>query len=143
MISLSIDGSLLVQLANFILLILVLNFLLYRPIRRILADREELFTRLKEKAEKASIALESGDAEKVRLNTESVRQAMAIKNELTQKGQQQEKNILVEAQEQAARQVSEGRVRLSHATELARATLSTETQGIANNIAEKILGRAV
>ena len=143
MISLSIDGSLLVQLANFCLLILVLNFLLYRPIRNILADRKELFSRLEEKAEKAKIELESGDAEKLRLNTESLRLAMNHKNEITHKGQQQEKNILAEAQEQAARQVSESRVRLAHSTDLARAALAQDTTVLANNIAEKILGRAV
>ena len=37
----NIDGTLFVQIANFIILIFVLNSVLYRPIRKILKEREE------------------------------------------------------------------------------------------------------
>ena len=37
----SVDGSLFIQIANFLILIFILNIVLYRPIRKILIDRKE------------------------------------------------------------------------------------------------------
>ena len=141
MVSITLDKSLIIQLVNFLLLIFALNYLLYKPILKILAERKELFDRLKEKAAKAKTEIESGEAEKTRLNAESIRQALHLKNELTAKGHEQEKTILAEAQEQATRQINESRTRLQQSISAARATLSQETQTIAREMAEKILGR--
>lgn len=143
MVSINLDVSLLIQLANFLLLILALNVFLYRPIRKILAERKELFDRLKDKAAKAKAELEGGEAEKSRLNAESLRQALALKHELTAKGQEREKAILAEAGETAARQINDGRAKIQESTSAARAALTQEVQSIAKNMAEKILGRAV
>lgn len=143
MVSIDLNFSLLVQLANFLFLFLALNYLLIRPIRGILAERKELFDRLKDKAAKAQVELDSGEAEKLRLNAESLRQGLSLKNELVTKGQQQQVCILVAAQELAARQLSENRGQLAQSVAAAKVTLARETQAISKEIAEKILGRAI
>jgi len=143
MVSIDLDISLLVQLVNFILLILAMNYLLYRPILKILAERRELFDRLKDKASKAKSALESGEAEKERLNAESLRQGLNLRSELTARGLEQEKALLAEAQEKAARQVSEARTKLQQSAAAARAALTQETAEIAREMASKILGRQI
>lgn len=122
---------------------LALNYFLYRPIRKILAERRELFDRLKEKAAKAKSEIENGEAEKASLNAESLRLALNLKNELSAKGQEQEKAILAEAQEQAARQISDSREKLRQSSSAARSALTQEVQNIAREMAEKILGRAI
>ena len=141
MVSISLDGSLVVQLVNFFLLILALNYFLYQPIRKILAERRELFDSLKEKAAKAKAEIENGESEKARLNAESIRQGLNLKNELTAKGLDQEKSILADAQEKAARQTSEARTRLQQSLSQAKAALTAESQIIAREMAEKVLGR--
>lgn len=143
MVSINLDTSLFIQLANFLFLILALNYLLYKPILKILRERRELFNRLKSKADEAKAELENGEAEKARLNAESLRQALVLKNEVIEKGREREKIILAEAQEQATRQVNEGRVRLAQSVSTARAALAQETRTIAKEMAEKILGRAI
>lgn len=143
LVSIGLNSTLLIQLANFLFLIVALNFLLYRPIRKILAERKELFTRLKNKAAKAKAELESGEAEKARLNAESLRQGLNLKNELVLTGQQQEISILAEALEQAARKLSENRELLAQSVLVAETALVQETQLISKEIAEKILGRAL
>jgi len=45
----SIDGSLFIQIANFIFLIWALNVVLYRPIRKILNQRQEKMDGLEKK----------------------------------------------------------------------------------------------
>lgn len=143
MVSIDLDISLFIHLANFILLILAMNYLLYRPILSILAERREVFDRLKDKAAKAKAALENGEAEKERLNAESLRQGLGLRSELTAKGLEQEKAILAEAQEKASRQVSEARTRLQQSAASARTSLAQETQAIAREMASKILGRKI
>ncbi|MDR1045077.1 MAG: ATP synthase F0 subunit B [Candidatus Adiutrix sp.] len=143
MVSISLDFSLFIQLANFVFLILALNHFLYRPIRQILAERRALFDRLRDKASKAKAELENGEAEKTRLNAESLRQALNLKNEITAKSQAEEKTLLAEAHEQAGRQLSDGRAKLQQSVSAARAALTQETKSIAREIAEKILGRKI
>lgn len=141
MVSIDLDFSLWIQLVNFLLLIVALNCLLYRPILKILAERRELFDRLKDKASKAKTALESGEAEKERLNAESLRQGLRLKHDLTAGGSEREKAILAEAQEKAAGQVSEARAKLQQSAAAAREALARETTEIAREMASKILGR--
>ncbi len=141
MVSINLDGTLIVQLVNFLLLVLALNYLLYRPIRKIMTERAELFDKLKDKAAKAKAEIENGEAEKARLKAESLRQGLNLKNELTAKSLEQEKSILADAQEKALRQTAEARTRLRQSLEQARAALSQESQNIARDMAEKVLGR--
>lgn len=143
MVSIDLNYSLLIQLANFFFLLLALNYLLFRPIRSILAERKELFDRLKDKVAKAQVELESGDAEKIRLNAESLRQGLSLKNELVTNGQQKEISVLAEAQEQSTRQIAENRAQLAQAVAAAKVSLALETQAISKEIAEKILGRTI
>jgi F-type H+-transporting ATPase subunit b len=42
----SIDGSLFIQIVNFIFLIFILNIILYKPIRKVLIQRKEKITGL-------------------------------------------------------------------------------------------------
>lgn len=143
MVSINLDFSLFVQMVNFLLLMLVMNYFLYRPIRKILDERKTLFNRLKDKAAKAKTEIESGEAEKVRLNTESLRQGLGLKSEFVAKAHEQEKILLTEANEQAQRQINDGRAKLSLSLNDARESLKKEVEGIAKDITEKILGRVI
>lgn len=143
MVSINLDISLVIQLINFLLLILAMNWLLYRPIRKVLTERREFMDRLKNKAAKAKTELESGEAEKARLNAESLRQALHQKNEITARAASEEKNILAEAQEQVARQINDSRAKLQQAASAARSVLAQDVERIAKDMAEKILGRNI
>lgn len=143
MVDITLNGSLIVQLVNFLLLIFALNYFLYKPIQKILGERRELFDRLKEKSAKAKAELESGEAEKARLNAESIRQAMGLKNELLAKSQKEEKEILADANEQASRLINEGRSKLAQSLGSARTALKEEVKSISLEMAEKVLGRKI
>lgn len=143
MVSISFDTSLVIQLVNFLLLLAALNYLLYKPLRKILAERKEFFDTLREKASKAKAAIENSEHEKARLHAEAMRQALALKNELLQKGLEQEKSILARAQDEAARQTAEAKTRLAESAAVAREALARESESIARTMAEKILGRQI
>lgn len=141
MVNISLDFTLVIQIINFLLLMLAMNILLYRPLRKIIKERTELLARLRNRSSVAKAELENGAVEKDRLNTESLRQAISLKNEVTAKSREQEKSILAEAQEKILRQVGDSRTKLQQSAAAARQTLIAEIQTLAGEIAEKILGR--
>ncbi len=143
MVSISFDASMLIQLVNFILLMAAMNFFLYKPLRKILAERRQVFDRLKEEASKAKAAIDDGENEKARQNAESVRAALTVKNELVQRGLAEEKSILAQAQTQAAAHILEMRTSLAESQEKAREALARESESIARSMAEKVLGRTL
>ena len=49
----SIDGSLIIQIVNFIFLIWILNVVLYKPIRKVLIQRKEKIAGLEQKIDTA------------------------------------------------------------------------------------------
>ena len=141
MVTISLDVSFLIQIINFLLLMFFLNLFLFKPLREILGERAALLARLKDRAAAAKSEIENGEVEKARLNAESLRQALSLKNDLAARGREQESNLLAEAQEKAARQISDSRTRLRQSAAAARTALMAETQNLARDMAEKILGR--
>lgn len=122
---------------------LAMNILLYRPLRKIIKERTELLARLRNRSTAAEAELKNSEAEKDRLNAESLRQAISLKNEVTAKSREQEKSILAEAQEKILRQVGDSRTKLQESAAAAHQTLIAEIQTLAGEIAEKILGRTL
>ena len=143
MVSIQLDSSFIIQLINFLLLILVLNYLLYRPIRRILAERKALFGSLKEKAQAAQELIDKGEAEKVRLTTENLRLGLDAKNAMKEISQKEEKALLTKANEDAAKSLEAARAKIQAESQAARQRLEEESKIIAWEMAGKILGRSL
>ena len=67
------DGSVFIQIANFLFLIFALNLILYRPIRKILSDRREKIKGLESSTENAAKSLQ----EKERTLAKAIKDARA------------------------------------------------------------------
>ena len=137
------DGSLLIQIANFVFTIWVLNLLLYKPIRKILKQRKEKVDGLE-----LSIETSTKDArEKDEAFAAGIKDARAKgveqKNALVQEATDEEKSILAELNQKAQAELVEVREKIKQEAETARESLQKEVDSFAGQISEKILGRAV
>ena len=137
------DGSFLIQIINFVFLIWVLNVLLYRPIRKILAQR-------KEKIDGLELSIETSDKdalEKDEAFAAGIKEARARgfkeKETLMQEATDEEKKIIAEINSNAQAELSEVRDKIKKEAEVAREALHKEVDSFANQICQKILGRAV
>lgn len=137
------DGSTLIQIINFVFLIWVLNILLYRPIRKILARR-------KEKIDGLELSIETSDKdalEKDEAFTAGIKEARARgfkeKEALMQEATDEEKKIIAAINSQAQKELAEVRDKIKKEAEVAREALQKEVDSFANQICQKILGRAV
>ena len=137
------DWTLWVQMANFLLIIWVLNIILFRPIRNILIQRKEKITGLEQnietsdkEAKEKNEAFDSGirDARAKGLNE---------KNVLLQEAADEEKEIIDKINQKAQADLAEVREKIAKDVESVRASLQKEIDKFAGAIGEKILGRAV
>ncbi len=137
------DGSLLIQIANFVFTIWVLNLLLYKPIRKILKQRKDKVDGLE-----LSIETSTKDArEKDEAFAAGIKEARAKgvekKNNLVQEASDEEKSILAELNQKAQAELAEVRGKIKKEAKTARESLQKEVDSFADQISEKILGRAV
>ena len=137
------DGSVLIQIINFVFLIWVLNILLYRPIRKILAQR-------KEKMDGLELSIETSDKdalEKDEAFFAGIKEARARgfkeKEALMQQATEEEKKIIADINSNVQAELAEIRNKIVDEAEVARKSLQKEVDNFANQICQKILGRAV
>lgn len=138
-----INITLIVQIINFLVLLLVLNALLYKPVIAKIRERE---ARIRNDREKAA-ELDGQVQEQERRHQQElaiVRQTGAQeKNALTVEAKKKEAEILDKARAEASRIVEDMKASIRVEAEEVRKALTAEMTPLAQSISEKILGRPV
>ena len=138
-----VDGSVVIQIVNFILLIWIMNTVLYRPIRNMLLKRKEKVDGL----ENAIEMCDTGVREKDDAYLAGIRAARAKglkeKEALTQAAENEEKKIIAKINEKAQADLAKAKDRIAKDAEAVRVSLLGQVDLFATQIGEKILGRAV
>lgn len=139
----NVDGSVFIQIVNFIFLIWVLNIILYKPIRNVLAQRKEKITGLEQSIE----TFNYDSKEKEEAFDAGIKEARAKglkdKEALVEEASQEEKSIVEKINEKAQADLVQIRSKIAKDTESVRASLQQEVDSFADAIVKKILGRAV
>jgi F-type H+-transporting ATPase subunit b len=139
----SVDYTLIIQIINFLFLIWALNLVLYRPIRRIIAQRNEKIAGLETGIGKNEQDVE----EKDQAIRDGIRQArekgVEAKEALENEAREKEKEKVAQINEKAREELNRVREQVSRDMEAARRSLEGEVDRFADEISQKILGRAV
>jgi len=140
---LKVDYSLFIQIANFLLLLFLLNRILYRPIRRILAERAEQMSTFENTI--ADFQQKSTrDAEDLEKNMKSARkEGFDRKEGLRGEGFEEEKGLLQKATVSAGEHIGEATAEIGHHVEDVRKALEKDIGAFSQELAEKILGRSI
>ena len=140
---LSIDYTLFIQIANFLVLLLVLNLILYRPIRGILKQRkdeidsnENMAKDWRERAARFSAELQETIAI---TRKEGLKEKEGLKNI----GLEEEKKILRKVSVSVEEKIIRKREEIQERLGKARQTLQSEVEGFSRELAEKLLGRSL
>ena len=140
---LSIDGTMILQIANFLVLLVVMNIILYKPIRGILAKRDEEMASRQQVIDDYQNIVKS-DEEAIESGMVSARkEGYQEKESLKDLGQEEEKGVLQEAGAAVERKLTAAKQEIEAKVTAARETLESEITGFSNELAEKILGRSV
>jgi F-type H+-transporting ATPase subunit b len=139
----NVDGSLFIQIINFLFLIWILNAVMYRPVRNVLRRRKEKI----EGIEKEIETFAKDAKQKKAAFSEGIRSArvkgMKEKDLLTQAAVNEEKAIIGKISEKAQADLAKVREKIARDAEDVRKSLMTEMDAFADEIVRKILGRAV
>lgn len=139
----SIDGSIIIQIVNFLFLIWVLNIILYKPIRNVLLQRKKRIADFEH-----SIEASKKDAkEKDEAFSSGIKKARAKglkeKEDLLQIASEEERKIIEKINEKAQTNIVNVRAKIAEDAESARKSLQREVDTFADAIVQKILGRTV
>ena len=139
----SIDGSVVLQVVNFIFLIWILNLVLYKPIRKIMLQRKEKVTGFEMDIE----ALKTDAGEKDDRIASGISEARAKglreKEAILLKTAEEEKKIIEDINERTRTKLSDVRGKIEKDVEDVRKSLEKEVDDFVDAIGQKILGRAV
>ncbi|MDO9110264.1 MAG: ATPase [Desulfatirhabdiaceae bacterium] len=139
----NVDGSVFIQIANFIFLIWVMNMILYKPIRKALLQRKEKVSGLERSiAEFSTQALDKENAFASGIKEARVN-GMKEKQALIQSGSDEEKIIIESINQKAQAELAKSREKITKDAESVRISLQKELDTFVNAIGQKILGRAV
>ena len=137
------DGSIIIQIVNFLFAIWVLNVLLYKPIRKILTQRKEKVDGLELAIETSNHDVREKDDAFAAGIKEARTKGFKEKDALLQQATDEEKSILDDINRKAQAELAEIRDQIKKDAEVARESLQAQIGDFANQISQKILGRAV
>lgn len=137
------DMSTLIQVGNFLLLVLLLNIFLYKPVRKILAERKARVEGLEEVIRSSEEGVKTKEDEFNSGIRAARTQGVAVKDALVEEASQEEKRILAELNEKAQADLAQVREKVAKEVGSVREKLSKEVDSFAAAICEKILGRAL
>ncbi len=138
----SVDGSLFIQIINFLFLLYVLNLVLFKPVRKILLERKEKMYSLEKGVERLSTRMDEKDVAYKDGMKSARTEGLTKKEAIVEQASQEEKEILEKINKSAQANLAEVRKQVTEETEKARIALGKDVDIFARAIGEKILGRA-
>ena len=138
-----IDKSLLLQMVNFLFLLWILNIILYRPIRRILAERKQRVDGYLLDIRRLGDQIEEQKSEIADLTNLARKMGFEEKEALKHEAHKEQDRLLAEVNAQMEAKISDVKSQIAGEITAARKTLQTQIETFARELATKILGRQV
>jgi len=138
-----LDWTLFLQFANFIILLVVLNALLFKPLRAVLAARKATIDGDLAKARSLDEQIQAQVAEYEAKLQEARQRGSQERLAIRQAAQTEEARLLGAANEKAFQRLQVLKEQVAGEAEAARQGLRGETEALARQIAGKVLGRSV
>ncbi|MBI4774862.1 MAG: ATP synthase F0 subunit B [Deltaproteobacteria bacterium] len=138
-----IDKSLLLQMVNFLFLLWILNIILYRPIRRILAERKQRVDGFLLDIKRLGQQIEEQKNEIADLTNLARKKGFEEKEALKQEGHKEQERLLDEINAQMEAKISDVKAHIAADITAARKTLQSQIHFFARELVTKILGRQI
>ncbi len=136
-------GYLISQIVNFTLLAVLLYFVAYKPILRMLDERSARIKQGLEDAELASRRAAEMEQEFEQRLAEARKEGQEIVAQATQMSEKARQEILATAREEARAQVEKAKEEIARERELAMSELRQQVADLSLSISEKVIGEAL
>lgn len=139
----SIDVTLFIQMGSFLIFLFIMNILLYRPVRQMVAKRNKLILDQRQGIDKANQEAEQA----VKEFEETLKNARIAGRrkfeEFKEDARQREKELLQKAYQEASEELARVRAEIQKEKEIALKELRDQIQVFSLEVAGKILGRSL
>lgn len=142
-VTVDLDASFIVQIALFVVLLLILKPLLFDPMMRLFEEREERIDRTIEKARKTDEASAKALAKYEAILAKAREAGSAERDQLRAQGSKKEAELSAQVRSQTATTLDQGRTAIAAEASAARAQLQTEAVQLGRAMASRVLGREV
>ena len=143
MVSIDITWSLLFQIINFLVLIFLLNMVLYKPIRGILAQRAEKMAQLTSDISASKDGAAAKEAQLEAQRAAARKDGVQVKEELKAEARGKERELIGAATAEMEQAVAKVRTQIAEEIGGARDQLKAQVQTFGVELAQKILGRSI
>jgi F-type H+-transporting ATPase subunit b len=137
------DITLIIQMVNFLILLFVLNLILFRPIRNIIKQRNQIIQNFN--SDINSLTDEAQDSmerfeQKV---LEAKKDGMARIHNMKDEGEQAEAELIAATNTEVQAKIEEARQKVASDIQEARTQLQAQVQAFSVAVTEKVLGRSI
>ena len=139
----NLDLAFVFQLVNFLVLVLILNAFLYKPLRKVLADRSEQFRSAKEKAEQVDLEVQEKMAQYESRLREIKAKAAEERAAKIKEAQAEEAALVEKSRSEAAASLAGIKSRVAAEAAAARELLKVQSRELSLEICEKVLARSL
>ena len=137
------DITLLIQMINFFILLIVLNLILFRPIRNIIKERNQIVENFNSDIAsltgEAQASMEEFEEKVLEARKEGVGRVQIMKDE----GEQAEVELIATTTQEVQTKIEEARKKVASDIQDARTELQKQVQTFSVAVTEKILGRSI
>ena len=139
----NLDITLVIQMINFLLLLFVLNLILFRPIRKIIKERNQIVetfnSDIASLTGEAQASMEEFEEKLLAARKEGVGRVQSMKDE----GEQAEVELIAATTQEVQAKIEEARKKVASDIQDARTELQKQVQIFSVAVTEKILGRSI
>jgi F-type H+-transporting ATPase subunit b len=138
-----INATLFIQLANFLVLLVVLHFILFKPIRQIMGEREQRIGDALHDAKEAQKRLQELLEQYTASLADAKQNSTTTYNMLFQQGLDAQRAMITGERTAATSLLDKARAEIAIASNKAMVDLKKEAERLSQEITTKLLGRAV
>jgi len=139
----NLNMTLLVQMVNFLILIVLLHRFLYKPLTQFLATRADGIKRSLEEAKAAREAAAKAQQEYEARIAATRREAAALRESAVREVEEERQRLLKVSRDEAARLLTEAKAQIEQEVKRAKAELRAEVVGLSLGVAERLIGRSL
>ena len=139
----SLDYTILIQMANFVLLIFILRKLLYVPILGVMDERKDRMEAADGEVKRLKQDVEQKFAEYEEKVQQAKLSAMEQRNAIVKEGADLAKSTIDAVRSEIPALMEQFNARVNAEVDAARAVLRSQSRRISLDIAEKVLGRSI
>lgn len=137
----TINETMIIQVISFLIFLYIINRVMFRPLRKVMAERDEHIKKIKADTSEAQNRFESISSQIKDQEEEARQAAFELKAELEDQGSLEASDILSAAKEEIAEANETARKEVDAKVAAARQDIQKESEGLATSIIETLLER--